>query len=284
MKLRYFLLPIIIISIMIFIVDRSTVIVNREVSLNNSEIVYPFFDNDIIDEYIYDYINDYIDIGDVLIDYDFYEDNGLYYLTFYRHIFNGNMITNDSDYFIVDIRNDNVKKTDDIVYEFDFFVDDYVDDSSKMIALAFDGGPNYNTNKILDVLEKYNVTATFFVLDNKIVNNEYILERMINSGMEIGNYTIYNGIGENKIKDISKYLMKCWDIDALDWKYHSSRKIANRVINKVRDGDIVRMQNTYSSTANALDLFIPILLDRGYSFVTVSDLFYYKGIILEEDD
>ena len=73
-----------------------------------------------------------------------------------------------------------------------------------------------------------------------------------------------------------------WDVDTLDWKYHNSKKITSRVVNKVRDGDIVLMHDIYSATANALNSIIPILTDMGYSFVTVSDLFYYKGITLKE--
>ena len=73
-----------------------------------------------------------------------------------------------------------------------------------------------------------------------------------------------------------------WDIDTLDWKYHNSRRISSRVINKVKDGDIVLMHDIYSATANALEIIIPSLKSNGYTFVTVSDLFYYKNIPLEK--
>ena len=73
-----------------------------------------------------------------------------------------------------------------------------------------------------------------------------------------------------------------WDIDTLDWKYHNSRRISSRVINKVKDGDIVLMHDIYSATANALEIIILSLKSKGYTFVTVSDLFYYKNIPLEK--
>ena len=187
------------------------------------------------------------------------------------------------------------------------------------MALTFDDGPNYNTNKILDVLNKYHVPATFFVLGSKIKGNEYILKKMKDSGMEIGNHT-YNhllltkykedkikkeitdtnnlifeitgkepklfrpsyGSFNKKIKNISEMPIIIWDIDTLDWKYHNSKKITSRVVNKVKDGDIVLMHDIYSATSNALDNIIPMLVNKGYSFVTVSDLFYYKGITLEK--
>ncbi|UKI28106.1 MAG: hypothetical protein L6V91_02910 [Bacilli bacterium] len=59
----------------------------------------------------------------------------------------------------------------------------------------------------------------------------------------------------------------------MDWKYHNSNRISNRVINRVKDGDIVLMHDIYSATANALEVIIPTLMDMGYEFVTVSDLF-----------
>lgn len=42
------------------------------------------------------------------------------------------------------------------------------------------------------------------------------------------------------------------------------------------------MHDIYSATANALEIIIPSLKSKGYTFVTVSDLFYYKNIPLEK--
>ena len=38
------------------------------------------------------------------------------------------------------------------------------------VYLTFDGGPDENTNEILDVLAKYNVKATFFVIGKLFIN------------------------------------------------------------------------------------------------------------------
>ena len=67
-----------------------------------------------------------------------------------------------------------------------------------------------------------------------------------------------------------------WDIDTLDWKYHNSTRISNKILDKVSDGDIVLMHDIYSATANSLEITIPKLLDKGYQLVTVSELFYLK--------
>lgn len=319
MKLRYLLLPITIICFMILIINNDKDIVNKEIVFDDVNIYYPYFDNVIIDSFISDYIDLYSDKNNIFIDYDYYEENDKYYVTFYKYFFNGNILDSDNDYFVIDTYNDSIDRVDNVSYEFDFVYGKYSDNNSKMIALTFDDGPNYNTNKVLDILGKYNTRATFFVLGSKIKGNEYILKRIVDNGNEIGNHTyshflltrygediirreientnnlIFDVTGEypklfrpsygsynNKIKNISNMPIIIWNIDTLDWKYHSSKRIVNRVINKVKDGDIVLMHDVYSSTSNALDILIPILLDSGYSFVTVSELFYYKGISLEE--
>ena len=48
-----------------------------------------------------------------------------------------------------------------------------------------------------------------------------------------------------------------------------------------RNGNVEEF-DIYSATANALEIIIPSLKSKGYTFVTVSDLFYYKNIPLEK--
>ena len=48
------------------------------------------------------------------------------------------------------------------------------ENSKRRIAyLTFDDGPSENTRKILDILDKYNVKATFFVIYHKGMESEY---------------------------------------------------------------------------------------------------------------
>ena len=321
MKMRYYLLPIIIISVMILVLNNEKGIVNKEMVSETREISYPFFDNEKIDNYISDYLNDLTDrvSNSILIDYDYYDKDNMYYLTFYKYFVNDKIITSSSDSFIINLDNNTVSKAEDTLYEYDFVTNRRRDTSKKLVALTFDDGPNYNTNKVIDILNKYHVPATFFVLGSKIKGNEYILKKMKSSGMEIGNHTyshllltkysedeireeidstsnlIFEVTGKRpkllrpsygsfnkKIRSVSEMPIIIWDIDTLDWKYHNSKRITSRVVNKVKDGDIILMHDIYSASANALDSIIPILMESGYSFVTVSDLFYYKGITLEK--
>lgn len=59
----------------------------------------------------------------------------------------------------------------------------------KIIALTFDDGPNANTLKILEVLEKHNTKASFFCIGKNIAGNEAILKRTFDSGHLIGNHS-----------------------------------------------------------------------------------------------
>lgn len=60
----------------------------------------------------------------------------------------------------------------------------------KMLALTFDDGPDASwTPKILAVLEKARVPATFFVIGENALENPGLLNRIIADGGEIGNHT-----------------------------------------------------------------------------------------------
>lgn len=70
--------------------------------------------------------------------------------------------------------------------------------TDKTIYLTFDDGPGPYTNKLLDVLKKYNVKATFFVTDQSITKGyDDVILRAYNEGHTIGlhtsthNYNIY---------------------------------------------------------------------------------------------
>ncbi len=319
MKKRYFLLPLVFISLILLVLDNNKTVVNKEITSDVVSINYPFFDIEIVDNYIKDYLNNYSDKEKVTIDYDYYNDEDIYYVTFYRNILDNNKVISGSDSFEIDVSSGNASKINKTNYEFDFVKYKNIDTNRKIVALTFDDGPNYNTNKILNILNKYNVPATFFVLGSKIKGNENTLKKMVDSGMEIGNHTFNHllltkykeSVIKREIEDTSKLIFEVtgkyptllrpsygssnkkvkkaagmpiiiWDVDTLDWKNHSSKRIISRVMNKVKDGDIILMHDIYSATANAVDNIIPMLSSMGYSFVTVSDLFYYKEVPLEK--
>lgn len=76
------------------------------------------------------------------------------------------------------------------------------ENEEKVIYLTFDAGyENGNISKILDVLKKENVRAGFFVLENILLKNPELVNRMIEDGHIIANHTATH-------KDMSKCTTK----------------------------------------------------------------------------
>lgn len=65
-----------------------------------------------------------------------------------------------------------------------------VNTSENSVSLTFDDGPiAVRTEKVLTVLKKFNVKATFFLIGNRIKDNETLLMKMNNEGHLIGNHS-----------------------------------------------------------------------------------------------
>lgn len=190
------------------------------------------------------------------------------------------------------------------------------ENSGMKIALTFDDGPHpYLTPKILDILKKYKVHATFFLVGENVKNYPNLAERILKEGHEIGNHTythgrvsersffemrkeielcessIYEqtdyktkifrppeGFLDDKIRALSKemdYSVILWNIDTKDWAHESPAAICRNITDHISPGSIILMHDYISfdsPTPEALELFLPILLERGYQFSVVSDL------------
>jgi cellulose synthase/poly-beta-1,6-N-acetylglucosamine synthase-like glycosyltransferase/peptidoglycan/xylan/chitin deacetylase (PgdA/CDA1 family)/spore germination protein YaaH len=66
----------------------------------------------------------------------------------------------------------------------------YVGYNPKQVALSFDDGPDPEwTPKILDVMKKYGVSGTFFMIGEEAQDNVSVMRRVYREGHEIGNHT-----------------------------------------------------------------------------------------------
>lgn len=64
------------------------------------------------------------------------------------------------------------------------------DPKQKLVALTFDDGPDDNfTPKVLDVLKRHNVKATFFLVGQRAQVLPDLVKRMAREGHEVGNHT-----------------------------------------------------------------------------------------------
>ena len=59
----------------------------------------------------------------------------------------------------------------------------------KFVALTFDDGPDEATSKVLDVLKKHNIQATFFLVGSKVEKHPDIVKRIVAEGHIVGNHT-----------------------------------------------------------------------------------------------
>lgn len=184
-----------------------------------------------------------------------------------------------------------------------------IDSNKPIIALTFDDGPSKYTKQIIDLLKKYNCNATFFVLGNKVKIYKDTIKESISNGNEIGNHSYnHKWLSRLKIEDIKEQINKTqdilkeevnytpillrptygsvnkkirnntnleivlWNVDTLDWKIKSSKKIADRSLSQIKDRSIILMHDTHERTYEALKIMIPKLIDEGYQFVTISEL------------
>lgn len=61
--------------------------------------------------------------------------------------------------------------------------------NEKVIYLTFDDGPSVLTSEILDILNKYEVKGTFFLIGNQIKGQEKVVKRIHDEGHSIGLHT-----------------------------------------------------------------------------------------------
>ena len=190
-----------------------------------------------------------------------------------------------------------------------------IDPTKPMIAITIDDGPNYLSRSFVDVLNKYGARGTFFVTGNNVNTYSADLKYAVLFGHEIGNHSWshpdFTTLSAWGIQDqvsrtnnaiyaatgISPKLLRppygsrnstvaanvgmpmiIWSIDTRDWETLSSSATA-RSISSARDGDIILIHQLPSSLT-ALDAALADLSSRGYQFVTVSELAYFKGYTL----
>lgn len=108
-----------------------------------------------------------------------------------------------------------------------------------LIYLTFDDGPSIYTNRLLDILNQYNVKATFFVVGSN--NNKEILNRIVNEGHTIGlhsNTHVYSDI----YKDSDSFFK---DLDTLSNKVYDATSVYTNII-RFPGGTNNNVSNNYS--------------------------------------
>lgn len=187
-----------------------------------------------------------------------------------------------------------------------------------------DGPNTTTTVEMLDQLEKYEVVASFFVVGNSITEESgEVMKRAYDMGCEIGNHSqTHSDMTKMTEEDIREEIRYTSDMveeitgeaphffrppyisvndtmfDAIDLPFISgygandwedtvtAEQRASKILDQVSDGSIILLHDMAgnSKTVEALDLLIPALLEDGYTFVTISDLFAAKGVTPAGDE
>ncbi len=104
--------------------------------------------------------------------------------------------------------------------------------------------------------------------------------------------------GRDRLDYMAKHMpmpMINWSVDPKDWSdgiINASKSTAEKVTAKAeevagiveknaKDGQVVLLASLYDSTAEATELILERLSKEGYQFVTLSELFYYRGVTPE---
>ncbi|MGR3279454.1 polysaccharide deacetylase family protein [Acaryochloris marina NIES-2412] len=183
----------------------------------------------------------------------------------------------------------------------------------KAISLTFDDGPwPKTTSKVLDILQEYNVQATFFVLGSNIPQYSDLLQRVALEGHAIGNHTWSHGyhnhsptLAQREIQRTAKAIEKytgvktslfrppggflnnglvaeaqaqqqvtiLWSVDDI---YHGTvDEAVQNILQNATSGGIILMHDGGGDrelTIKALPQIITQLRQQGYQLVTIPQL------------
>jgi peptidoglycan/xylan/chitin deacetylase (PgdA/CDA1 family) len=159
----------------------------------------------------------------------------------------------------------------------------YGEGGKPQIALTFDDGPGPYTREVLDILEKHEAPATFFVIGGASDAQARLIQEEVARGHVVGNHTVhhaematlsrrdqasevdgqteaielfgapkprlfrppYNSWNDTtlEITDRRKMLTVLWSIDTNDWQLPGADVIVDRVLSAAHPGGIVLMHD-----------------------------------------
>ena len=188
-----------------------------------------------------------------------------------------------------------------------------VERTQKVCAISFDAAwGNEDTQTLIDILEKFHVKTTFFVVGDWVEKYPESVKALHNAGHEVmshsNHHDHYNSLSADQIvadvtasnerisavTGVTPTLIRCpygeyddhviaairsmgmepiqWDVDSLDWKDYDADTIYQRVTSRVRQGSIVLFHNAALHTPEALPAILTCLINDGYTVVPISQL------------
>ena len=172
------------------------------------------------------------------------------------------------------------------------------------IYLTFDDGPSgLVTERILTILEKENIKATFFCVGKNVLKKPDLYKKILTNGHSVGNHSMThpNGWKANSglyLNDINKaisvinsnlfrppygklnfrslkilkktFQIIMWDVVGGDFDFKlSSNKVISNVVDNARNGSVIVMHDNDKFKALTLSSLLPIikaLKEKGFCF------------------
>lgn len=197
-----------------------------------------------------------------------------------------------------------------------------VQKDEKVVSISFDAAwGNEDTEELIDILGKYNVIATFFIVGDWVDKYPHSVKALHDAGHSIQNHsanhphmtklsreemmiqikkcdqkieaitgirpTLFRppyGDYNNALIEVleeTKHYCIQWDVDSLDWKDRTAQQIKDRVVKRVKPGSIVLFHNAAKNTPAALPGIIEELQSQGYKFVPLIDLIYKDNYYID---
>lgn len=180
-------------------------------------------------------------------------------------------------------------------------------------SISFDAAwGNEDTEQIIQILGKYKVKATFFVVGSWVTKYPESVKALSDAGHEIMNHSDshphmtrlskeamiketldcgqkiesitkvkpfllrppYGDYNDTLIKSLNEigYYTIQWDVDSLDWMDKSASEIKTRVVNRIKPGSIVLFHNAAKNTPEALPGILEEIQKKNIQLVKISEL------------
>lgn len=187
----------------------------------------------------------------------------------------------------------------------------------KLAALTFDDGPDpRDTPVLLDGLAQRGVKVTFFLQGQWVQWYPKVARRAYEEGHEIGchswDHPELTGLSESEIRsqfeksyremaafcgESADYLVRVpygshnatvrriidrpliqWNVDTRDWESLNAYSVRDAILRDIRDGAIILLHDIHRTSVDGVLMAIDILLEEGWEFVTVSELYRRRGV------
>ncbi|MEV4805825.1 polysaccharide deacetylase family protein [Nonomuraea sp. NPDC049421] len=188
----------------------------------------------------------------------------------------------------------------------------------KCVALTFDDGPGPYTGRLLDLLAEQRARATFFTVGGGVASEPALVRRMSMEGHLVGNHSwahrdlskqpsskVADSLGKTsdavsevigqtptlvrppygavsqEVRDVAREMgcsVVTWDVDSKDQTATEASDIADRVVREAHPGAIILMHDIHRETVDAVPDILKRLRGKGYSLVTVPELYGSAGM------